>query len=151
MVLSEATRITICLPLFLAGFSVWIFSRILKNSPLKQKCRLFEAFQTEPWICKQYLCWIYERFTSKIKKGQPIRVAHSIFDVYDSVGECRDAKPCVSTYRQSIHSFNDCNTLCADAVFSSDADHVHASVELGHVDDMAIAFHLKVIDHLAED
>ena len=87
----------------------------------------------------------------KSRKGNPKRVALSIFDVYDSVGECRDAKPCVSTYRQSIHSFNDCNTLCADAVFSSDADHVHASVELGHVDDLAVAFHLNVVDHLAED
>ena len=40
----------------------------------------------------------------KIRKGNPIRVALSIFDVYDSVGECRDARFCVSTYaNQFIH------------------------------------------------
>ena len=52
---------------------------------------------------------------------------------------------------KSFHLFNDSHALCADAVFSGDADHVHASVELGHVDDLLVAFDFGIHDHLAED
>ena len=52
---------------------------------------------------------------------------------------------------KSFHSFNDGHTLCADAVFGSDADHVHAGVELGHVDDLLVAFDSFIVNNLTED
>ena len=52
---------------------------------------------------------------------------------------------------KSFHLFNDSNALCANAVFGSDADHVHASVELGHVDMVFITFDFGIINHLTED
>ena len=56
-----------------------------------------------------------------------------------------------SLHANQFHLLDDSHALCANAVFGSDADHVHASVELGHVDDLLVAFDFSIVNHLAED
>ena len=73
------------------------------------------------------------------------------FAVYDLVWGGRDDVHIVSTRPKSFHLFNDSNALCANAVFGSDADHVHASVELGHVDNLLFAFDFSIVNNLTED
>ena len=89
----------------------------------------------------------------KKQEGQPLfRVALPFgFAVYDLVRAGRDDVHIVSTRPKSFHLFNDSNALCANAVFSSDADHVHASVELGHVDMVFITIDFSIVNHLTED
>ena len=45
--------------------------------------------------------------------------------------------------------FHDSSLQCA--VFSNDADHVHASVELGHVDMVFITIDFSIVNNLTED
>ena len=90
---------------------------------------------------------------SKNKERRPLfRVALPFhFAVYDLVWGGRDDVHIVSTRPKSFHLFNDSNALCANAIFGSDADHVHASVELGHVDMVFITIDFSIINHLTED
>ena len=73
------------------------------------------------------------------------------FAVYDLVGAVETRHVTSLHVPKSFHLFNDSNALCANAVFGSDADHVDASVELGHVDDLLFAFDFSIINHLTED
>ena len=73
------------------------------------------------------------------------------FAVYDLVWAVETRHVTSLHVPKSFHLFNDSHALCADAVFSSDADHVHASIELSHVDDLLFAFDFSIINHLTED
>ena len=56
--------------------------------------------------------------------------------------------------RKSIppyHLLHDSNALDNHTFLSVDAHHVHASVELGHVQSEFVSIELGVVDHLTED